>query len=94
MFEVEVKATCNDLEGLKKQLIALWCEFGPSTRQDDSVYLLQEKTLATIEPWDTVLRIRTTTYPDNSQKHIFTLKQKTGNDLAKHERETAIEDPW
>lgn len=93
MLEVEVKAACDDLASLQQQLIELGCTFGAPVMQDDTIYISEGKTLESLLPGDNVLRIRTTTTATWTTTHLFTLKQQSWNDLAKQERETAIQDP-
>lgn len=92
MLEIEVKVQVQDLSLLQQQFESMGCIFSEPKIQEDHVYILLNREFPSLFLWDNALRIRKMEQWWIAT-HLFTLKQQTGNWLAKIEKETVIANP-
>lgn len=85
MKEVEVKARLRDRATVKQRLTDLGCVFTEPVTQDDRIFIVAGRELASTRTGDNVLRIR-----QQGNRTIFTLKQQQLNELDCIEKETDV----
>jgi len=87
-MEIEVKAKVDDLEDVKKKLVALGAKFSNQEKQDDSYFKQKGKENEDQVPGSFIVRIR-----EESEKAFLTTKAMTEESGVWHELETAVSDP-
>lgn len=92
MQEIEIKVRVNNLQEAQLAFETLGCVFSASKSQKDRIYIPEASTFPHLRKGDCALRLRTVEQWSTTT-HLFTLKQKTANGLAKIEKETKIDDP-